>query len=243
VQSSSIPVDDGRTRLVVFLFRDPHLLEGGEGSQDRPSDPDGVFTFRRSHNFNLLLDPNLRDYLHGRRGEGRDFFLHPVGDTGVHGGTTGLLLMSFVSKYHDDIPVEVFADIDITFHNRVVCGLMDTSRFQAEDRGLKESLWSTETKSITFNAEIPFIANGDDLTIRKFVALLEARALCCSLDFLLKVEGDIAQFLLDVTDDFPFRSGGEAVTTFSQDLHEVISQITPSKINTENGMGQSITSR
>jgi hypothetical protein len=215
VHSSSIPVNDGRTRLVVFLFRDPHLLKGGEGSKDRPSNPDGVFTFRRSNNFNLLLGSNWRDYLHGRRGQGGNFLLHPVGNTRVHCGTTRLLLVSFVSMYHDDIPVEVFADIDITFHNRVVGGLMDTSRFQAEDRGLEKSLWSTETKSITFYTGIPFIADGDDLTIGKFVALLEARALCCSLDFLLKVEGDVAQFLLDVTNDFPFGSGGEAVTTFS----------------------------
>ena len=37
-------VDDGGTRLVVLLLADPHLLEGGERSQDGASDPDGVFT-------------------------------------------------------------------------------------------------------------------------------------------------------------------------------------------------------
>ena len=29
--------------LIVLLLGDPHLLEGGEGGKDRPSDPDGVF--------------------------------------------------------------------------------------------------------------------------------------------------------------------------------------------------------
>merc|ERR1719220_2222435 len=36
-------VDDSGAGLVVLLLGDPHLLEGGEGSQDGASDPDGVF--------------------------------------------------------------------------------------------------------------------------------------------------------------------------------------------------------
>ena len=36
----ALPVDDGGTRLIVLLLGDPHLLEGGEGSQDGASDPD-----------------------------------------------------------------------------------------------------------------------------------------------------------------------------------------------------------
>jgi len=46
---------------------------------------------------------------------------------------------------------------------------------------------------------------------------------------------------LDVTDDFSLSSGGERVTSLSQDLHEVISEITSSKIQTEDGMRKSIT--
>ena len=38
----ALPVHDGRTRLVVLLLGDPHLLEGGEGGQDGATDPDGV---------------------------------------------------------------------------------------------------------------------------------------------------------------------------------------------------------
>ena len=49
------PVDNRRTTLIVFLFRDPHLLEGGERGKDGSTDPDGVFTFRRSDNFNLAF--------------------------------------------------------------------------------------------------------------------------------------------------------------------------------------------
>ena len=37
-------VDDGWSTLVVFLLRDPHLLEGGKRRQDGTTNPDGVFT-------------------------------------------------------------------------------------------------------------------------------------------------------------------------------------------------------
>merc|ERR1711994_340369 len=41
----AFPVDDSRAGLVVLLLGDPHLLEGGEESQDGASDPDGVLPF------------------------------------------------------------------------------------------------------------------------------------------------------------------------------------------------------
>jgi hypothetical protein len=40
----ALPVDDGRTGLVVFLLTDPHLLEGGERGQDGAADPHRVLT-------------------------------------------------------------------------------------------------------------------------------------------------------------------------------------------------------
>jgi hypothetical protein len=49
----AFPVDDGWAGLVVFLLRDPHLLEGGQGSQDGSSDPDGVLPFWWSNDLDL----------------------------------------------------------------------------------------------------------------------------------------------------------------------------------------------
>ena len=46
-------VDNGRSGFVVLLLGDPHLLEGGEGSQDGSSDPDGVFAFGGSDDLHL----------------------------------------------------------------------------------------------------------------------------------------------------------------------------------------------
>ena len=72
-------VDNAGAGLVVLLLGDPHFLEGGEGSQDGATDPDGVFSLGGSDDLDL----------HGGRSQGGDFLLHTIGDTGVHGGATG----------------------------------------------------------------------------------------------------------------------------------------------------------
>merc|ERR1712106_983689 len=53
--------------------------------------------------------------------------------------------------------------------------------------------------------------------------------------------GNIAEFLLDVTDNLPLGSGGERVATLSEDLHEVVGELTTSQVQTEDGMGKGIT--
>merc|ERR1711983_530240 len=49
-------VDNGWAAFVVFLLGDPHLLEGGEGSQDGSSDPYGVFSFWGAMILILMVD-------------------------------------------------------------------------------------------------------------------------------------------------------------------------------------------
>jgi len=46
-------VDDGRTRLVILFFGDPHLLEGGKRSKDGATDPHRVFSLRGSNDFDF----------------------------------------------------------------------------------------------------------------------------------------------------------------------------------------------
>merc|ERR1712003_94097 len=53
--------------------------------------------------------------------------------------------------------------------------------------------------------------------------------------------GNIAELLLDVTDDLTLSSGGERVATLSEDLHQVVGELTSSKIKTDNSMGKGIT--
>jgi hypothetical protein len=133
--------------------------------------------------------------------------------------------------YHDNVSVEVLAHVNVTLGDGVESGDVNTARFEAEDRGLEESLGSTET----------LVTDGDDLTVRKLVRLLKSGALASSLDLLLEVEGDVAELLLDVTDDFTLGGSREDVTTLSEDLHEVISQITTSHVDTRDGVRQSET--
>ena len=49
----ALPVDNGGTCLVILLLGDPHLLEGGQGSQDGATDPDRVLPLRRSNDLDL----------------------------------------------------------------------------------------------------------------------------------------------------------------------------------------------
>jgi len=93
-------MDDSGTSLVVLLLGDPHLLEGGEGSQDGASDPDGVFPLGRSDDLDL----------HGGRSHGGNLLLHTIGDTGVHGGATR----------QNCIGVQILSDVDVALHDGVV---------------------------------------------------------------------------------------------------------------------------
>ena len=134
---------DGWAGLVIFLLGDPHLLEGGEGSQDGASDPDRVLPLRGSNHLDL----------HGGRGKRCDLLLHTVSNAWVHGGT---------SRQHG-VGVQIFTDVHVTLHDGVVGGLVDAHSFHAQEVGLEKCLGAPE----------PLVANGDDLAVGKLIALLE----------------------------------------------------------------------
>merc|ERR1712038_1429045 len=116
----ALPVDNGWAALVVLLLGDPHLLEGGEGGQDGSSDPDGVLPLRGSDDLDLG----------GGGGKSGDLLLHPVGNTGVHGGATG----------HDGVGVQVLPDVNIALHDGVVGGLVDSASLHTKEGRLEEGL-------------------------------------------------------------------------------------------------------
>jgi len=204
-------VDDGGTAFIIFLLGDPHLLEGGEGSQDGSTDPYGVLSLRRSNDLNL----------DGGRSEGGDFLLHSVSNTRVHGGASG----------HDGVSIEILTDVNITLHDGVVGGLMDTARFHSKEGRLEEGFRGTES----------FIADGDNLAVGKFIGLLKGSGGSGSSHFLFEVKGNIAELFLDVSDNFTFSSGGERVASLSEDLHEVVGEFTSSQVKTKDSMGEGIT--
>ena len=67
----ALPVNNGSSRLIILLLRDPHLLEGGEGGQDGATNPYRVFPLWWSNN------PDL----HGLWGQISDLLLHTVSNT------------------------------------------------------------------------------------------------------------------------------------------------------------------
>ena len=122
------------SRLIILLLGDPHLLEGCKGRKDGSTNPYGVLSFWWSNDFNF----------HGGRSQIGDLLLHSVGNSGVHGGSTG----------KDSIAVEVTSDVNIALHDGVVSGLMDSSGLHSNKGWLEESLRASES----------LISNGDDLT-------------------------------------------------------------------------------
>merc|ERR1719290_590694 len=108
---------------------------------------------------------------------------------------------------------------------------MDTTGFHSKEGRLEESLWAAET----------LIANGDDLAIGKLIGLLEGGGGSSSGHLLFKVQSNIAELLLDVSDNLTLSSGGERVATLSEDLHQVVGELTSSKVKTDDGVGKGIT--
>ena len=84
--------------------------------------------------------------------------------------------------------------------------------------------------------DLPLVADGDDLTVGELVALLERGRVRGGLELLLEVEGDVAELLLDVADDFTLGGGVEGVAALHQVLDEELGEITAGKIDTEDGM-------
>merc|ERR1719187_2181354 len=207
----ALAVDNGWAALVILLLGDPHLLEGGQRRQDGSSDPDGVLPLGRSDDLDL----------DGGGSQGGDLLLHPISDTGVHGGTSG----------HDGVGVQVLPDVHIALHDGVVGGLVESASLHSEEGRLEESLGTTET----------LVADGDDLAVGKLIGLLEGGGGSSGGHLLLEVKSDIAELLLDVTNDLTLSGGGERVATLGKDLHEVVGEFTASQVETEDGVGESIT--
>merc|ERR1719425_186216 len=126
---------DAGASLVVLLLGDPHLLEGGEGRQDGASDPDGVLSLGRSDDLDL----------HDGRRQGGDLLLHTIGDTGVHGGTSG----------EDGVGVEILTDVDVALHDAVEASLVDSDDLHSQESGAEHGLGATET----------LVADGHDLSV------------------------------------------------------------------------------
>jgi len=110
-------VDDGWAGLIILLLADPHLLEGGQGSKDGSTDPDGVLALRWGNDLDL----------HCAGSHGCDLLLHTISNTWEHSGTTG----------HDVVGIQILTDINVALHDTVEGCLMDTSRLHTQEGRLE----------------------------------------------------------------------------------------------------------
>lgn len=68
-----------------------------------------------------------------------------------------------------------------------------------DEGGLEERLRAAEA----------LVANSDDLAVRQFIALLQGGGRSSRGHLILKIQGNIAQLLLNVTDNFTFSCRNE----------------------------------
>merc|ERR1712227_520698 len=108
---------------------------------------------------------------------------------------------------------------------------MDTTSLHTKEGWLEESLGASES----------LVSDGDDLTVGKLIGLLEGGGGSSGGHLLLEVKGNIAELLLDVTDNLTLSGGGERVASLGEDLHQVVGKITSSQVQTEDGVGESVT--
>lgn len=140
--SETFAVDDGGAGLLVLCLGDPHGLEGGERRQDGSSDPDEELPLCGGHDLDL----------HGGGSEGSHFLAESLGNAGVHGGSSG----------HNDVAVEILADVHVTLQDGLVTDLVEAGHLLADEHGLEEGFGATETLR----------ADSDCLSVGQFVDLV-----------------------------------------------------------------------
>jgi len=82
--------------------------------------------------------------------------------------------------------------------------------------------------------------DGDDVAIREFIGLVVGGRFLVLNQLSLVVKSDIGQFLLDVSDDFSLGGGGEGHTQLHDDFGEPVSDGSSGQVNSEDGVGKSI---
>merc|ERR1719149_441222 len=118
-----------------------------------------------------------------------EFLGHALTNAGKHCGSTG----------EHNVAVEVFANIDITFHDGLEGGVMDATGLLANEAWLEEHLRAAEALA----------TNCDDITIRQLISLLLVGTLAGGLHFCIEVQSNVAELLLDIVHNLTLSGSGE----------------------------------
>ena len=150
-KSHALAMDDGGTCLIVFFLGNPHLLEGGEGCEDGTTDPNAVLPFRWSNH----LDP------HSGRCKSAKLLGHALTNTWQHGRTT----------WEHNVGEEVPTNINITLHDWLKCGVMDSHGLLPKQAWLEKNFWATKAFSV----------QGDDVPVRELICFSTLIRVMCWL--------------------------------------------------------------
>ena len=85
------------------------------------------------------------------------------------------------------------------------------------------------------------IADGDDSSVGQLVGFFEGGRRGSNGHLWLEVEGDVAELLLDVTDDLTLSRGGEGVSSQVEEEHEVVREVATGHARWQAGVRQGVT--
>ena len=216
-QSETLSVDNGGSSFLIFLFGDPHSLEGWQWAEDRSSDPDQEFPLSRSNDLDL----------HGWWSKGSHFFAETFWDSWVHGCSTT----------HDDVAIKVFSDVNVALEDWLVGDFVETRHLFTDQHGLEESFRASESLG----------GDSDDLAVGKFVGLVVLGWAVIGYigseftsNFSFEVKSNVAEFFLDVSDGLWFCWGTEVQSDFVEEFSHVFSEVSACQVVSLDGMRKSV---
>ena len=140
--SETFSVNNWGTSFLIFLFGDPHSLEGWKGAKNWATNPDQEFSFSWGDNLDF----------HGWRSQSSHFFAETFRNTREHSSSTT----------HNDVAIKIFADINIALENWLIGDFMESWHFLSDNHGLEKG----------FRASEPLGTNDNGLSVREFVAFV-----------------------------------------------------------------------
>merc|ERR1719383_98948 len=137
----------------------------------------------------------------------------------------------YANTVEDGVSVEILAEIDVRLHDGVEAALVDADDLHAQESRAEHRLGAAET----------LVAHSHDLSVGQLVRLLDGGGGGGGGHFLLEVQSNVAELLLDIADDLALGGGHHGITALGHDLHEVVGQVASGQVETQDGVGEGVT--